>query len=327
MLLRIFKANSGYNFFLLPIVGALLLLKSYLSPGVFPPVAYQPSTPLFSGFYHADISYITALVINFAAMLIICVQLLFINAEFAFVKERTFLPAYLFLFMVYAIPDLRVFQPVLLSAIFLLFAIKSVFSAFEKKSVIANAFIASFCTGLTGMFYPGLLILVLLVPFGLYSLKSKIGWREYLASLIGLLLPIIYLFTFYFVTDNVQKFIELFTNLINPQDKTTFHTIPVLAYFSYLVLITIFSSLYMLGQYDENKISTRQYFKILFFYFFTSALLFFFPAVSYELIIILAIPLSFLMTNYFNFMRRRFWAELFFTILIAFSVALQFIIE
>jgi hypothetical protein len=83
----------------------------------------------------------------------------------------------------------------------------------------------------------------------------------------------------------------------------------------------------MIAQYDEKKISTRRFFKILFFFFATSLLLIIIPSVSYELIVILSLPFIFLLTNYFTFMRRRFWAELFFVLLITFSIVMQFLVK
>jgi len=327
MLIRILRANSIYNYILLPIVGGLMLLKSLLNPGIFPTVSFSNTSPLCLFLYQSNIPYWGALLINFVSVIIICIQLLYINAVFSFVRERTFLPAYLYIFVVYALPDLHVIQPVFFSAIFILLAIQNIFSSFEKKKTIGNAFNAGFLTGMAALFYPGVILLVFLVPFGLYTLKNIIGWREYIASLLGLLLTLLYTFFFYFIFSDVSKLFEIFSNIIVKKEGSIFHFLPVQIFFAFLILITIVSSIFIVRQYDEKKISTRRYFKILSFYFFTSLLLFILPSVSHELLVILAIPLTFLITNYLIFKRRRFWAELFFTVLILISMALQFFIK
>jgi hypothetical protein len=327
MLIRIFKANSVYNFILVPIIGGLLLLKSLLEPGIFPPESYQYTSPLFLPFYHSNISYLGALIINFFTAMIICIQLLYINATYSFVRERTFLPAYLFLFIVYTLPDLHVIQPVFFSGIFILLALNQIFSSFEKKKGYSNAFNAGFFTGIAALFYPGSLILVFLIPASMYTLKNKIGWREYITSILGLLLPLLYAFSYYFIFNKLSNFIDLFTNIIIKRREIILHLLPFQIYIIYLILLTIFSSIFILGQYDEQKINIRRYFKILFFYFCTSSILIILPSVSYELLVLLTIPLTFLITNYLTFMRRKFWAELFFIILIVFSAGLQFFIK
>lgn len=324
MLIRIFKANNFYNFILFPIVGILLLLKSFHIQGVVLAPPNCGAVPLFKQLYSLNLPYHAGLVINYVAIMIISLQLLLINANFSFVRERTFLPVYLFMFIILGFPGLHVIQPVFIAAIFILLALHNLFASFEKRKVIINGFNAAFFIGVAGLFYPGLNILVFLVPASLYALKNKIGLREWVASFIGLLLPHLYTFTYYFLTNNLNDFISIYTNLITFKDFYFFIQIPVIAYFAFLMILTFVASLFMLKGYDEKKISTRGYFKILFFFFASSLVLFAVPVVSYELIVILALPLTFLLTNYLTFMKRRFWAEFFFILLIAFSVVLQF---
>jgi hypothetical protein len=327
MLLRIFRANSVYNYLLFPIIGGLLLLKSFLEPGIFPPESINFISPIFLPLYYLKIPFWGALVLNYIAVIIICIQMLYINATFSIVRERTFLPVYLFLFIVYSLPQLHVIQPVFFSAIFILFALISLFSSYEKKKTINYSFNAGFLTGISGLLYPASFILVFLIPISSYTLKNKVGWRDIIVSIIGLLLPLLYAFTYYFVFNKVSNFIDLFSNTIIKREETIFHSLAVLIYFSFLILIIFISSIFILRQYGEKKISIRRYFKILFFYFFASLLLFFLPSVSYELIVLLTIPLTFLVTNFLTFTRRKFWAELIFTLLLIISFLLQFFIK
>lgn len=327
MLLRIFRANYFYNFLLFPLTTALLLLKSFLYPGVFPPDTITAVTPLLKPLYGMQLPYHAALAINFAAIMIICFQLLYINAAFSFVRERTFLPVYLFLFIVLGLPDLHVIQPVFIAAIFILLAYYSIFLSFEKKKVISNGFNAGFFIGIAGLFYPAANVLIFLVPSSLYTLKNKIGWHEWVGSFLGVLLPHLYAFTYYFCTNNLSIFYEIYLNLLTPKNTSVLFQIPVIVYFSFLAIVTIAASIFILGQYDEKKISTRRFFKILFFFFSTSLLFLIFPAVSHELLVIVTLPLTFLLTNYLTFIRRRFWAEFFFILLIGFSIVLQFLVR
>jgi len=318
MLLRIFKANYFYNYLLFPVVGALLLLRSFLTPGHFPPESTATISPLFNPIYELQLPF---------AVMVICYQLLFINAAFSFVRERTFLTVYLFMFIVLTLPNLHTIQPVFIAAIFILLTLFSIFLSFEKKKVISNGFNAGLFTGVAGLFYPALNLLIFLVPISLHALKNKIGWREWVASFLGLSLPVLYTFSYYFATNNLTPFYETYTNLFNHKDVSVLFQLPTLIYFAFLTIITIAASFFIMGQYDEKKINTRRFYKISFFYFVSPLILIIIPSVSHELLVILALPLTFLLTNYLTFMRRRFWAELFFTLLIIFSVTLQFLIR
>ena len=327
MLLRIFRANSVYNFLLVPLVGVLLLLKSFLTPGIFIPENCNGLSPFCQLIFNLHLPFWGAVLANFVATIIICFLLLYINAAFSFVRERTFLPTFIFMFIVYALPGLHTIQPIFFSGIFILLAFRSIFASFEKKKAISNAFDAGFFTGVAGLFYPVASLLVFLIPVSLFTLRNKSSWREYAASFLGLLLPWLYAFSFYFILNDTNKFAEIFLNIFTERNDDILHSLPVQLYFGFLILITLISSIFIMRQYDEKKISTRRYFKILFFYFATSLLFLIFPSVSFELLVILTLPLTFLITNYLTFMRRRFWAELFFTVLIIISLALQFLVR
>ena len=323
MLLKLFKANYFYNYILFPVTGFLLLLSSLIKGGEFPTENCNYTTPICLLLYNSDLSFRLAVILNYALVIIICFLLLQINAKFAFIKERTFLPVYVFLFIVYAIPEFHVVQPIFFSAIFILISIRSLFNSFEKRSAITNAFDAGIFIGIAGLFYFYLNILVVIVPISLFILKNKITWREIIAPIIGLLIPWLFIFTYYYVWKDISQLIELISNSFIKHDATLVKKITVQTYIVYLLIITFISSIFILMRYGEKNISTRRFFKILAFYFGGTFLLLSIPSVSFEIIVILAIPLTYLITNYLIFMRRKFWAELFMTLLVLISITIQ----
>ncbi|MBP7508808.1 MAG: hypothetical protein KA807_13410 [Prolixibacteraceae bacterium] len=326
-MLRIFRANSVYNFILLPIIGALLLIKSYLdTKGMFAG-DYSFITPAFPEIDLSAVRYETLIALSFLSVIFICFQLLITNARFAFIKERTFLPSYLFLFIIYTIPELHFFNPVLISGIFCLLAINSIFDSFEKNKAIMNAFNAGFLTGIAGLFYLSSNLLVFLIPISLFNLRGKVTWREVATPFIGLILPWLFVFTFYFVSNNTSIFTDNIINYIKFKNESLIGDYTLIGYLGLIGLITLISSIFVLKQYDEEKIRVRRYFKILFFFFFSSLIFLIFPFVSYELIVLAALPISFFITSYLSFMHRRFWSEFFFILIFVLSFALQFVFE
>lgn len=323
MLLKLFRANYFYNFILFPLVGVLLLLNSFISEHTFPSIVCFNSSPICQLLYNSGISNIVAIALNFALVLIICFLLLQINAKFDFVKERTFLPVYLFLFIVYTLPDLHVIQPIFISAIFILLSIRSIFLSYEKNNAISNAFDAGFLIGLAAIFYLPSVFLIIIIPFSIFILRNKVEWREVFLPFFGLALPWLLLLSYYFIWNDVSQLFELIQNSITHERSTIFGRPLLLIYFSFLIIITLFASFFILVQFGEKNISTRRHFKILSLYFDASLLLILFPSVSYEILVLLAIPLSFLITNYLIFIKRRFWAELFLFGFIVFPVLFQ----
>lgn len=322
MLLRLFRANYFYNYILFPLVGFLLLLGSIITGGNFASESGTSLTPFSNFLFESGLTYKGAIVLNYVLVLIICLLILHINAKFDFVKERTFLPVYLFLFMVYALPQLHVVQPIFISAIFILLSIRSIFLSFEKRSALTNAFDAGYLIGTAGIFYLPTNLLVVLIPFSLFIIRNKIEWREAVLPFFGLIIPWILLFSYFFITKNTTQFYEFFDLSLGGGNASIIDKPLIQSYLAFLCIILVLASIFILTQYGEKNISTRRYFKILSLFFGASLLMYLIPSVSFEIIVILAIPLTFLITNYLLFMRRRFWAELFFIILILFSIVL-----
>lgn len=326
-MLRIFNANYFYNYLLFPIVGALLLLPAFLSPGTFELQPAKDINPLLLPLYAIIKTKATALFLNYLAVMVISVLFLYISSTFSFVGERSFLPVYLFMFIALAHPSTHNFQPVFIAAIFMQIAIINLLASFEKAKVIANGFNAGFFTGIAGLFYPALSCLFFLAPMSLYSLKNKVGWREWTASVIGLLLPHIYVFSYFYLTNNLNSFYSIYLQTFAPKNLSKFAQLPTIVHLVFITIISIAASITMLRHYGEKKINTRRFYKIVLQYLFFGLLLLSIPSISYELLIIVSLPLSFILTNYLTFIRCRIWAEAIFMLIIIFSVALQFLVK
>jgi len=327
MLVRLLKANHFYNILLVPLVGILFLLDTLKIKDLLDNVQSEATTPLCQSLCDIQLLVWEAVLINFGIVIVICYLLLIINARFAFLQERTFLPLYIFIFIAYAFPSMHILHPVFIAAVFILLAIRSIFYAYDKKEAISNSFDAGFLTGVAAIFYLPAILLIFLVPLSISTLRNKATGREKYASFIGLILVWLFYATYYFVTNNFDQFINLFNNAVTFADRTIFLKIPVIVYLSVVAIITILASFFILTQYDSRKISTRRYIKILAYYFYGSLALMAVPSVSIELIILPVLPLSFLITNYLILMRRRFWADLFLIVLILSAVVLQFLLR
>ncbi|MCD8569161.1 MAG: hypothetical protein LRY50_12905, partial [Geovibrio sp.] len=114
-------------------------------------------------------------------------------------------------------------------------------------------------------------------------------------------------------------------NLVTPNNLLQQGSFNHLIYLGFLILLILPGSFFLIGQIDEKKISTRKYFQIFFVIFLTSvALLLVVPAVSLEILVIMAIPLTFLISNYLIYMRRQFWGNVLLFLFLGLIIYLQF---
>lgn len=327
MLLRIIKANHFYNFVLIPVLGFMMLLPAFLSKQSIPSDSYAHVSPLFRPIVEGGLSNQAAVLLNFAIVLLICFFLLQINARFAFVKERTFLPAFLFLTIVYALPELKIVQPIFFASLFVILSIRSIFASFEEKEAIRNAFDAGFFIGVAGLFYFYANFFVILIPFSLSIMRNNLTWRDTLASFIGMLIPWIFFFSGWFIANDANVVLDYIQESFYVKEKSFLIHLSIQIYLVYLILIITTCSVFILKQYGLKNISLRRYFKILFLFFMLSLSMLFSPHVSSEILVFLTIPLTFLITNYLVFTKRRVWAELFLYFLVGIAASIQLFVN
>ncbi|MDO9040521.1 MAG: DUF6427 family protein, partial [Bacteroidota bacterium] len=248
-----------------------------------------------------------------------------LNVQYAFINVKTSLPPALFILIAGGMPDLHGMHPVYPATLFLILAIDRIFNSIDKEIIHSNAFDSGIFLAIGSLFYLNLVFFFPLLWFGFIIIKPKVNWREYFLTAIGFALPWLGTFIYYFIA-GIET--ELWETI---QINLTFHhtflrdNLPIQVFIGYLILLTLLASFFFLSQYDGKRISSRRFFKVFFWIFLISTILIVVnPAVSQEIIIILALPLTYLISNYLIFMKRQTLGEVIFYILAAGVIFLQF---
>lgn len=326
MLLKVLKPNQAYHFLLVPFMAIALWLRSFVHSTIFPfytgedtMILYQPIKYLLGTNHLAN--NITALLF----IILLAFLILKLNYQYAFIRLRTFLPPSLFVIITSGIPEMHAMHPVYPAALFLIIAIDRIFDSYEKEKIHSNAFDAGIFLAIGSLFYLNLVFFFPILWFGFIVLKQKVNWREYILTTVGFALPWLGAFMYYLVTSQTgELYRTLEANLISHQIFLR-EGLTIQIYIGFLIFLTILGSFFLLAQYDEKKISSRRYFKVFFWIFFISIVLIVAsPTVSQEIIILLAIPLTYLISNYLIFLKRQFWGEVLLYILAAGVIFLQF---
>ena len=327
MLLKAFKSNQPYSILLLPLITIGLWLNSFLQPLAYPffkgeesMILYQPIHLLLGN--SPIVSTITALVF----IILLAFLVLKLNQQYAFIRVRTFLPSYLFVLITSGLHELHVMHPVYPAALFLILAIDRIFNTYDKERIHSNAFDSGIFLAIGSLFYLNLIFFFPILWIGFIILKPNVNWREYVLTTIGFILPWLAALAFYLATGRRDELVQTL------ESNITFHQIflrdnlPIQIYGGFLILLTLAASFFLLSQFDGKKISSRRYFKTFFWIFLISVILIIAnPAVSQEIIILMAIPLTYLISNYLIFMKRQVWGEVFLYVLAAGVIYLQFI--
>ena len=327
MLLKTFKSNRTGNFLLFPLAALLLWLKSLVSPQTYPFYPEESENLLFKPVYSLLAGLpLMQVVLALFFFLLLAIQMMQINNRYNFLRRRTMLPAPLFIVMASGFTGLQTLHPVWFGALFVLLAILRLFSAFDNTRCYSAAFDTGFFLAIGSLFYFNLIVLFPAFFLGIGILTRETRWREFAVYLTGFLLPFLFAFSYLFFTGTTGAYLNTLEMNIMTINNHFSDNLPQKIYAAFLVFITFLGSADIVRNYDTKKVSTRKFFTVFFLIFvFSLAGLVFIPASSYEMLVITIIPLTFLSSNFFVFMKKRFWGELWFALLFIFAIAMQFL--
>lgn len=298
------------------LIGISLWIKSFLHP--LPLSFFYDSHPM--PLYALTLSLVSkgkaSIILALALIVITGFMLIRLNTRFIFIQDRTHLPLFFYLCISGGMIFLQQLNPVVPASIFMLLALERMLASYRIDRLSMNPFEASFLLGIASLFYaPAGLFLVLL--WFAQALLRPSYWKEWLYTILGFALPYIFLYGYDYLSGrdfNVQTSELLIFLEQNPHASALPITYRI--YIGYILLLVLISSFYMLRVFPAKKILARRTFNLLFWWFILSiAIYLLVPSVSYEMIIMEAIPVSFILAHYFNYTKIRPWiAELLFVI-------------
>lgn len=181
----------------------------------------------------------------------------------------------------------------------------------NSPDVILTAFDAGLFLGLSGLFYPPAMLLVLFAWFALVVYQTD-QWRAYITLVVGVVLPWFFAFSGFFIYGKPSllqpwflKFFH-FRQLTNPFTSGT-----ETALFILNAGVTLIAVLWLMNRLQGFKINLRRHILVsLWGLFFTALVLFVFETPR-QTIIILTVPASVVLGTFFSQIKKLRWAERF----------------
>ncbi len=327
MLLKSLKSNQTFHFLLIPFIAGALWIKSFMNPALFPfysgedtMLLYQPISALIGK------STVASNVVALIFIILLAFLILKLNVQYTFIRVRTVLPSILFILITSGLHELHAMHPVYPAALFLILTVDRIFNSYDKEVIHSNAFEAGIFLAIGSLFYLNLVFFFPFLWIGFIILKPKVNWREFILSTLGFIFPWLVAFAYYGATGQSDELMVTLKANLSLHQSFLRQNLPIQIYMGFLVFLTLLASVLLLSQYDGKKISSRKYFKAFFWIFLISCILIVAnPAVSQDIIVLLAIPLTYLISNYLIFMKRQIWGEIFLYILVAGVIYLQFV--
>lgn len=233
------------------------------------------------------------------------------------------MPSILFIILSCGIIKLQGLHPAIIANLALILTIDKIFFSYRKEKVLSVLFDASLILSVGSLFYFDIIFFVIIIWTGLIILRT-FNWREWVITITGLITPYILVFSYYYIFDDINYIREIIVSNVFVSRTDPGLNMSYYIFFSYLLLLIIISTVSMFVRFGLKKISTRKYFTIILWLFlFSMIFLAVLRSMSIEVLVIAAVPASYLLSNYFISLRSRWWGDILFLVLIGLIIYIQ----
>lgn len=325
MLLALLKKSRKAGYFLFPFFIGVAWLKHLLEPFASRLIEGEAGFGLYGIIHDITGEDLRLKTIMALVLLIVNGILLFrIYREYLFPNTWSMLPAVLYVLLTSGNPGYQSLHPVWLATPFLLASIDRLFAAFDIRKPYGYMFNSGFFLGVGTLFYPFLLGVFPAFLAGSRMMGRDARWREPALLFLGMVIPWIFMSSAYFLTDRFTELAGSLVSMVSSDKGSILSEIPLMVYFIFTGLLTLAGSFMIIRQQDNRKVSFRKFYTFFFFLFLFSTLSFILvPAVNTAMILVVVVPVTFLLSNYFDSLKRKYTGEVIFLLLIAMVVFIQ----
>lgn len=255
------------------------------------------------------------------AVILILFQAYFLNYiinRHGVIKEETHLPSLLYVVLMSSLPEQLSLSPLIFANLFILLAFNSVLHFYQAQYAAMGAFDAGTFLGIASLFYWPSVILFGFLLASLLILRV-FNWKEWVAGLAGLALPLFFLSLYFYLTDSFN--LESYERLAEPFYKVQFSAV----YFQTYIMVFVVLTIIIIGSLirfvkDLNtytKLKNRRYLQMVIWFLLFSLLAYFISEKKSMIgLSFVALPLSVLLANYFFTIKRLVIGELLFLLLL-----------
>lgn len=311
ILLRILKNSRIQGMAGLAVLILGLFMKAFIKrgdPGASHAIIEHSGMPFYSLLFGAihTTPFLNRLV-TIALLILLGYILIRIAVRYVLLPFRSLMPAVFFILFSAVLPGTQQVSPALVGSIFFLLSFATLFDVHDKPADTYLVFTASLLLVLGSMFY---LKLIWFLPLFIASLMTirKATWREVVYPILAFLLLPLFLITWYWgVNDDIERFNTLIKeNMAFTGSFRVFHYSTYM-YYGFFILLVGVASVFMVKRFQTSKTMTQNIYQALF-YMFLAGIIFYLVIASFDptSLVFLAIPISYILTNYFH-RRENHW--------------------
>ena len=316
MFIRFFKSNNASALLFLPLIAIAIWVFGFIHPIILPINHSMPLYELMAGIF-VSIPWLSTLI---GLILVIGEAFLlnFIVNENEVLEKQNYLPALFYIVFMSNNDAMLTLHPLLFGNLFILLALHKLLSSYRKDNAFSQAFDAGLLVSISTLFYCPFVVFLPLLGVALIIIRP-FNWREWIISFLGAAIPYLFVITFYFWNDRLDYLFydKMFYQLIREKPIVDF---PMTFYFMLgigwiVILFSIFKIILGVGIGSQR---TKKSIVLLVWALFFSALsILLAPEISTKYFSALAIPSAVFCANYFTHIKKGWWAEFLFILLLS----------
>lgn len=196
--------------------------------------------------------------VNLLLMILIASYLNTIGIKSEIIPRQSYIASsFLVAFMLFS-PGEAYFTSTLLIMLLLVFSYGSMMGMFGKQYPYSQVLNASMAIAVSSMILPHTILFIFFIWLGFFTYSVN-SWREWIISMIGMIIPYIYLAFAFFWNDNLNYFLDIYSNFFsNPNIGFTIPSIYQLITTGLIAVIYLMSMLQFINDASDKVISIRK---------------------------------------------------------------------
>ena len=307
-MLRYFNSAYFSRTVVLVFLAALIWLPSFLLPSKMA-VSLHPA-PLYQFFlFITGNNVYLHLSIAFVLSIVSALLLNQIATEYGFTEKISQLGTFVYILFSGALLSYTTMSTFILTNLLMLFFLQSLLKIAEAKEPLPLAFNASFILGMSALFYLPSLVFILLIWISL--IVFRVGqWRNYMVSLIGLLLPLVFAFTWYFWNDQLTEAYSLFNSTFRfHMPYATDYSVTDWGIVVLLLVFILVSVIKTSNSLMEMNINVRQILLVSMYYLAIVFVLVLFFSMNASVSLLVVVPASLITASTLTLAKKTKWYE------------------
>lgn len=315
-MLKIFNTNKPFILFFLPFLAVLLWLPALMD--------IREEAVNGMPFFNALDRFFTA---RYLRMILVIVVILAggflwnrVVARHHLLVRNTNLPATIYVILFGLTSSMVSMNPVIFANLFLIMALDRILSIYNQPRVYELSFQIGILISLAAHFYI-LSSFFMLLFFAALIIIRTFDWRDWVIALMGFLVPFLYSWTYHFWYDRLPEYNEALTSFSGYLGKGDFPLVLLYQKIGYLFFAGA-GLLWILGQIGRETVRQKNLLSLVLICFGIAVLTFALSGVGWaDIFLFSAIPLTIMLSTFFQSVKRNWLAELLFLFFIGIVAA------